>query len=190
MNQQELFDAHMIGDGSLIYRHKNRDKHPSFSMCNKQEQYLIWLTTQMEIFNERPVWCRSAVDKRTGNLSECYYLIALQRPEFSIEYQRWYSNNGAKNIPLDVNVSKEFLLHWYIDDGSLATHGGIYFAVDSYSRNRIEHLRDKLEVLTGCKIGIHKNGKGFRLYFAKKYREKFFNFIGPCPVVEYEYKWD
>lgn len=188
MINQELFDAHMIGDGSLLYRHKT-DKYPSFTITNKHQNYLRWISEKMEILNNRPIWNRTYLDKRTNKEYSCYHIIALQRLEFFEEYDRWYSNEGKKDIPLDINVSKEFLLHWYLDDGSLGSSGGVYLAVDSYSLPRIENLKDKLQSLIGCRIGIHKNGKGYRLYFSKKYKDTFFDFIGCCPIQEYEYKW-
>jgi hypothetical protein len=188
MKNQDIFDAHMIGDGSLLYRHKD-DKNPSMTITNKHSNYLKWISTELEILSNRPVWNRTYLDKRTKKTYTCFHIIALQCPKFTKEYSRWYTNEGQKDIPLDINVSKEFLLHWYLDDGSLGSSGGVYFAVDSYSLERIINLQNKLEVLTGFKIGIHKNGKGHRLYISKKYSEEFFQFIGACPVKEYEYKW-
>jgi LAGLIDADG DNA endonuclease family len=188
MKNQDIFDAHMIGDGSLLYRHKT-DKNPSFTVTNKHSNYLKWISNFLDVLSDRPVWNRSYYDLRTNKTYICHHIVALQCEEFLNEYKRWYSNNGQKDIPLDINVSKEFLLHWYLDDGSLGSSGGVYFAVDSYSKERIINLQSKLEILTGFKIGIHRNGKGFRLYLSKKYSQAFFEFIGPCPVKEYEYKW-
>lgn len=187
MIQQDLFDAHLIGDGSLLYRTK-ACKFPSFTLTNKHKSYLEWVSSQMDIFKDRPIWKRSYFDTRTNKTYECYHMVALLRKEFLLEYQRAYTN-GVKDIPIDINVSREFLLHWYLDDGSLATMGGIYLAVDSYSLERINILKEKLEQLVNVKFSVHKNGKGHRLYLPKKHRETFLSFIGDCPVNEYLYKW-
>lgn len=187
--QKEIFDAHMIGDGSLLYRHKGRDKHRSFTMTNKHQAYLQWVSTKLDCLNNRPIWSRSYMDKRTKKQYTCFHCIGLQCPDFDLEYVRWYTNESQKDIPLDINIGSDFLLHWFLDDGSLATHGGVYFAVDSYTINSITVFKNRLEVLLGFSIGIHKNGKGYRLYIAKKHSQKFFEFIGSCPVQEYEYKW-
>jgi hypothetical protein len=187
--QKQIFDAHMIGDGSLLYRHKGKNKHRSFTLTNKHKTYLQWVSSKLDCLNNRSIWFRGGMDKRTNKNYNCYHIIGLQCPRFDDEYVRWYTNNGQKDIPPDINVGPEFLLHWFLDDGSLATHGGVYFAVDSYTLESINMLKNRLEKLLGFVIGIHKNGKGFRLYIAKKHSQKFFEFIGTCPVQEYEYKW-
>lgn len=187
--QKQIFDAHMIGDGSLLYRHKGRDKHRSFTLTNKHQAYLKWVSSRLDCLKNRPIWFRGGMDKRTKKEYSCYHIIGLQCSNFDNEYTRWYTNKGQKDIPLDINIGSEFLLHWFLDDGSSATYGGVYFAVDSYTLNSINILKDKLEVLLDFVISIHRNGKGYRLYIAKKHSQKFFEFIGPCPVQEYVYKW-
>ena len=189
MTNIEIFDAHMLGDASLINTNINKNKHYSLSMCSKHKEYLNWLSTQIDLLESRPIWDRKQFDKRTSKTYYSYWMRSLSYDFLTEQRQRWYPN-GTKIVPLDINISNRTLLHWFMDDGSLATTGGIYLATDCFTKIDLNILINNLENNLNLKSSLHSNGKGFRIYFSKKEKKSFFNIIGTCPVSCFSYKWN
>ena len=181
-----MFDGNVLGDGTILNPDRKRKNSYLFTFYNKHKSYLEWLSTRLIILKERPIWNKSYLDSRTNKWYSCYWMRSLSSPFLSAQYQRWYPN-GVKLIPDDINVNSDFLLHFFLDDGSRASNGAYYFALDAQPIDRVEFLRAKIEAYTGFPTSIHRNGKGYRLYIPRRF--DFLGLIGDCPVKEYEYKW-
>lgn len=186
-NQVDLniFDAHVLGDGSILQIGK-KQKYPNFAFYSNHKSYLEWLSERFVILKQRPIWSRSYLDKRTNKQYTGYWMRSLSSRFLDVQYKRWYPK-GVKELPMDINVNAEFLLHFFLDDGSRASNGAFYLAMDAISASGTQLLRSKVESLVNSKVSIHRNGKGFRLYIPK--RSNFLDVIGACPVKEFEYKW-
>lgn len=122
------FDGNLLGDGSLINSNKNKSSHFSFVFNNKHQTYLEWLSERLVLLTGRPIWNRSYFDKRTTKWYYCYWMRSLSSSFLSAQYKRWYPN-GVKIIPDDINVNADFLLHFFLDDGSRASNGAYYLAI-------------------------------------------------------------
>lgn len=181
-----VFDAHVLGDGCIQNVDPSKNKHYLFSFCSKYRTYIEWISSHLIILEGRTIRRKSYFDKRTNKPYESWWVRSLSSQFLTNQYKRWYPN-GIKTIPDDINVNAEFLLHFYLDDGSRASNGAYYFALDSQPTNKVELLRDKIEAYTGFKVSIHRNGNGYRLYIPKRY--DFLGLIGNCPVAEFDYKW-
>ena len=182
------FDGNMLGDGSLLYSCKNKDRYPCYSHSCKYLDYIEWLTQNTELLQNRPIWTRSYFDKRTSKSYTCYWTKSLSSLFLKEQLARWYPD-GTKKIPEDLQMNEEVLLHWYLDDGSLASKGGIYFAADDSSFDEAEEIRSKVENFLNLKVTIHVNDGNPRLYIRSRDTKEFLAIIGDCPVPSYMYKW-
>jgi hypothetical protein len=185
----QQFDGNMLGDGSLIFKTKGVG-NPRYVHNSKYSEYLAWLHQNLAFMQGRPIWKRDYFDKRTEKVYSCYWSASLTFPEFLKQRNRWYrSGESRKQLPKDLKIDKTLLLHWYLDDGSLATKGGVYFAADDFTYKEVDELKGKIENFLGYQLGIHKNEKNFRIYIPKKNASNFFKLIGKCPVNCFSYKW-
>lgn len=189
MTNGDLFDGHLLGDASIVKTNINKDKNYSFVLCSKHEQYLKWCAKQMLILNSRPIWQRVRSDMRTNKIYKSYWIRSLASEELTLQRRRWYPN-GIKTIPSDLTINNNTLLTWFLDDGSLATKGGIYLATDCFTKESLNTVQKILYRNFTLESTLHKNGNGFRIYFTKGETEKFFDKIGECPVDCFSYKWN
>lgn len=96
----------------------------------------------------------------------------------------WYPN-GIKSIPWTLKLNPKVLLWWYLGDGYITKYGAV-LCTDSFSKGDNERLSGLLiregipsHVTPGNQIRI-KGSSGFN---------KLIDYIGPCPVKCYKYKW-
>lgn len=185
--QLARLEGHLLGDGCLFYTHLGKNKMPVFSFTSKYEEYTNWVVSTLEIAKQRPVWEAHVTDKRTGKQSDAWWFRSLSSEFLADMHARWYPA-GRKCIPVDLEVSSELLLRWFLDDGSKATSGGLNLATNCFSLSEVELLCERLNGLS-LNARPHKNDGAYRIYFPARDVKRFQELIGPCPVRCFNYKW-
>src|SRR5262249_16127640 len=80
-----------------------------------------------------------------------------------------------------------FLLHWFLCDGACSINRGsaqMVLCSDSFTTMEVVFLKDLLET-----VGIESRVTGRRLRVRQKSIERFYDYIGACPVQCLVYKW-
>jgi hypothetical protein len=181
--QSRILDGLMIGDGyvpqsqNLFY----------FGQARRNREYVEYVARQLGVPVERVRDRARKPDARTGRIYECSELRTLSNPYFASVRARWYRDR-TKVVPEDLQLSKEFLLHWFLCDGAcsvIRSSAHLLLCTDSFSAEEIEFLKDLLE-----RAGIESRVVvGSRLRVRQKSVEAFFAYVGECPVACLAYKW-
>jgi hypothetical protein len=126
-------------------------------------------------------------DKRTGRIYHCSELRTLSHPSFAAFRARWY-RDGKKVVPRDLDVSKEFLLHWFLCDGACSVNRNsahMMLCTDAFTESDIEYLRGLLQAI-GIESAVMKSR---RLRVHQKSIERFYEYLGESPVECLKHKW-
>jgi LAGLIDADG DNA endonuclease family len=180
--QSQIVDGLLVGDASIP---RGQDLF-YFGQCQASREYVEYVARQLGIPAERVRDRDRKPDRRTGKVYKCSELRSLSHPYFASLRERWY-RDGVKVIPRDLQVSPLFLLHWFLCDGSCSINRGsaqMALCTDSFSPPEVLFLRDLLET-----VGIESRVTGRRLRIRQKSIERFYEYIGDCPVVCLAYKW-
>jgi len=102
----------------------------------------------------------------------------------SIRY-KWYPN-GKKIIPEDVKFTNLMLLHWYLGDGNYNPENGVTLCTDCFDQESIEFARGQFKGM-GFDTLLHKRN---RIIIPNRNVYEFIEYIGDCPVMCYEHKWN
>lgn len=125
-------------------------------------------------------------------------------------YKRWYLD-GKKIVPVDLNLTPETVLHWFMGDGSTQYQRGnrsvsLILSTNSFTEQEVNILADKLSVVVGerARVSTQKSPKKLpdgslrtgpeKTYWritngGAAFIKAFFNYIGECPVPDMAYKW-
>jgi hypothetical protein len=107
-------------------------------------------------------------------------------------YQKWYPE-GIKIVPRDLELTSLTCLLWYIGDGNLNSGKHIILYTNGFTYNDVYFLTQKLNEL-GFESSIqNKKSRENKLpiiYIPRRTVKRFLEYIGPCPVQCYSYKWD
>jgi hypothetical protein len=181
--QSQILDGLLIGDG---YIPRNQDLF-YFGQRSDNREYVEFVARQLGVPVERVKDRTRKPDRRTGKIYSCSELRTLSHPVFAEFRKRWY-RGGKKVVPGDLNVSPEFLLHWFLCDGACSVNRSgaqMMLCTDSFTRPEIEYLKGLLEQI-GIECSLMKTN---RLRVHQKSVERFYDHIGECPVECLKYKW-
>jgi len=181
--QREIFDGLILGDGNIHIR-KGRWKSYKFQLSCKHKEFCEHVIEVLpsELFpNNQPY----EVTRVRGGREYKWYNIASRYDDYIAEqYSRWYPN-GTKCIPSDLVITPTVLKYWYLGDGSYSSRI-VSIRCVSFAKEDIDEI-----VLPQ----LHKMGLPFKYWSSgsiglrKRYRWRFFEIIGGCPVDCYRYKW-
>jgi hypothetical protein len=181
--QRYILDGLMIGDG---YLPPNQNLF-YFGQARRNREYVVHVANHLGIPEERVKDRTRKPDARTGKCYQTSELRTLSDPFFGHQRERWYRGR-TKVVPRDLQVSKEFLLHWFLCDGACSVIRGsahLMLCTDSFAVSEIEFLKGLLE-----QAGIEsKIVGGNRLRVRQKSVIAFYDMIGECPVECLAYKW-
>lgn len=216
-----LLDGLLLGDGNLrcngrmknaIYNH--RSTMQSYSGFNTLP-YLKLIRNKLEklgikftgVGNNKLVCRGISINNttllETGKTYGGYRMQSRSSEMLTPVFNRWYKNQ-IKQIPEDLKLTPEGVMHWYIGDGSLDLNRG-YFGVQSYlqciklatqSFTYDEHLklldlfRDAHFNIDDFKINKRNNGRKYALYIYRGSIPKFFEYAPACPTECYNYKFE
>lgn len=186
-------DGHLLGDGCILVSHSDRStKSLVYQHSSVHREYLEWLVKTFFFLNTSKIWEVNSFDKRTNKKYHRYWTKSKSTPLLIDAKKRWYSESG-KIIPKDLKLTPDSLLRFFLDDGSKATHGGIYLATDDFCEKDIQFLSTTILGQFGIQTSIHKNksksGDSLRLYIPRKETNLFYEIIGECPLDCFRYKW-
>jgi hypothetical protein len=171
-----LGDASIPGDQGLLH----------FSQRSDRREYVEYVAQQLSISLDRVRDRERKPDSRTGHVSRCSELRTLSAPVFHELRARWYPE-GRKVVPRDLRISPECVLNWFLCDGSCSeTRGGaqLVLCTDAFSKTELGFLRDQL-----FEVGIDSRECDRRLRVRQKSIAAFYDYVGPCPVSCFAYKW-
>jgi hypothetical protein len=181
--QSQILDGLLISDGyipagqNLFY----------FSQRKGNREYVDYVASQLGFSVERVRDRARKPDKRTGKVYHCSELRTLSHTVFASLRERWY-RDGRKVVPGDISISREFLLHWFLCDGACSVNRGsahMMFCTDSFTRQEVEYL---IELLSSAGIeGALMRTNRIRIH--QKSIERFYDYVGECPVACLRYKW-
>ena len=184
-NLLEIVNGHLLGDGSIP---EIKRANYIFRLKNKYQDYVKFTVKILEPFYPIIVKWRNKVTKRL------YYDLqtkSLISPEFR---EKWYPNN-IKTIPNDLILTPITCLYWYIDDGCLSGCNNIILSTQSFLEENLEKtVLIQLRNILDCKdesVRIRKDSKKQPIIIIpRRFVKRFLEYIGPCPVECYDYKWD
>jgi len=178
----------MLGDASIP---KRVDDSPSryFTQGCKYKEYLEYISKRLSESNIScsPILSRWLDDARCKNKG--YHESFLQTHSFGTfeEFrERWYPN-GKKIIPRDVVITNDLLLQLYLCDGNYYRH--ILLCTNGFSKEDVLFLKNLIEMELQIVIRLIDGKDGFMLAINKSDCNIFLDYIGPCPVKCYGYKW-
>jgi hypothetical protein len=200
-----VINGSLLGD-AFITKKQGDNWHCSFSKRNIHYDHLLFFAKQ--IFTDHAECRISGPFKSATNLTingePTYFLNTYKHPEITALREIWYPN-GIKIIPRDLTLTKESLLHWFLDDGysyivrkkyknSVYTSVRILFCTQSFTRQDLEWLSKKLQVQFGIvfHLASKKNKRGkiqYLLRVSESQVNDFLDLIGECPIDSLKYKW-
>lgn len=182
---KDILIGHLLGDGSIFKLRANR-VNPVFCITSKHKEYLEWISSTCDFLKDRPIVKRTSNDQRTNKQYVAYHIRSLSKPFLLDMLNEWYPIS-EKIIPRSLYLNPEIVLRWFMDDGCL-TREAVKLSTDCFSVLDVEFLCNLFEQ-EGLNPTIHMSYEAPRIYFSKPETKKFFDYIGPCPIDVFEYKW-
>jgi len=127
------------------------------------------------------------------NKQDIFYVNSSSVPELN-EVRRMFYRNGSKVFPKSLWFTPLIVKYWYITDGSLRKERYPEISCN-WILGEEQRVKNKMEsCIPGLEVSIRgpytrSNGdKDIALNFRGS-ENKFFEYVGECPVGKYEYKW-
>lgn len=196
---KSVIDGCLLGDAWLFrYNPSSSISLPYFTKKNKFYDHVCYDISQLYPESDITSFIHTSDNKCNGTIVKYYELRTPVHSELMEFYTRWYED-GTRQPPSDLKIDPTVLLHWFMDDGS------------SYHRRRESKIKqivitlscegfklDKIHMLCGIlcrdsklpfKVSPCNSGCRYRITLSQGYSKRFFEYIGPCPVKSFEYKW-
>jgi len=181
--RSDILDGLLLGDAYI----PRNQKLLYFAQSQKNREYVVFVARQLGVAPERVLDRTRQPDKRTGKAYVCSELRTLSDPLFARLRERWY-RDGKKVVPEDLKVSPECVLHWFLCDGACSVLRGraqMMLCTDGFRPDEVERLRSLL-----ASVDVESSQTaGPRIRVHQKSIERFYEYIGDCPVTCLAYKW-
>lgn len=180
----EIFDGLMLSDGGLTKPYKNA----LYNHSCKHIEYLYYLKNLMAQSN---IYCSEKTPytythKKNGAV---YHVLISRRFEYlTQQYYRWYPNR-IKTVPKDLVITPNVMRHWYYGDGHLGSSHGKRNHIVLYTNGFTDNDREILQIKLQEKGWISSVMSEGRLYIGKTYFESVLEYIDPCTVSCFQYKY-
>lgn len=201
----EFLNGTLLGDGYL----ESRKWSASIQQTSKYKSYLEWFSRELTRYGiEQAGNIRRGPERfrnrKTGKWHSCdwYFYNSKSYVELKALHTKWYIKNPQPNnkpihikvIPLDLKLTPLAYRQWYIGDGTLNRNWkyialytqGFLKGDETFGRHDIDSLASKLLTI-GINSARHKDGA---IQISVKSTKVFLEYIGPCPVECYKYKWE
>jgi len=185
-----FLEGELLGDGCLVPTprgHSVRYVHSS-----KFRDYIRWLADTLASFGIAP---SGQIRQRSRHNHAWYDFQTRSYRELRPLYDRWYPD-GRKHIPDDLVITPLLLRQFFLGDGSCCRHGNgyqVYLYCNCYPWEEVAQLAEKIARAIAVKtdsIYVQSSPYGPRIYFGQAVVvQRFFDYIGPCPISCYQYKW-
>ena len=183
---RSLLDGLLLGDGYLTNYSKTPLGRPRFGYNCKEKDFSIWVRAQL---GKSVPFSPNLQSKPNGYSTGVTYQVDSLRSDFLIPFwDRWYPEK-KKILPRDLQLTPLAASMWYIGDGGFDSCNGylrqIAFAAHSFTLAERQRLVIQLKSLG---FRSRTDGKG-KIFLSKKSIPAFLEWIGPCPISCYQYKW-
>lgn len=184
----EWLNGELLGDGGLQSQSSYSAK---FHYSSKYIEYCNYISNTLNSFGIKQ---SGKIRKEYHKKMNCYTYkySSLSYVELLSLYRKWYSN-GKRIVSKDLELAPNTLRQWYIGDGFLKNRmrkqgrPHIVLYTDGFSISDVQWLIKKLIDL-GFKVTrwLSRNVICISVHST----ERFFDYIGNCPVSCYQYKFD
>lgn len=194
----EFLCGDLLGDGHI--EHGNRHS-AAFTQGSKHRKHLLWLSKELKKYGIGQIGkiYKNKTQLPGYNKEYTYYVYCSRHyAELKNLWKKWYRpatkeerEKGItfpKVVPKDLKLTPLMCRQWYIDDGHLATNkrsNYIYICAKDFSSVEIDFLAGLLSNLRF----LTRACKDKYIWISTKSTPDFLNYIGPCPVKCFEYKW-
>jgi len=185
---RSFIDGLLLGDASIPQR-KDGITPRSLTQACKNKEYLEYIKKRLENYGVlcSPILSRWVKDERCKNKGYPQSFLQTRRYKtFEIFRERFYPSE-IKIVPSDLIITKDLLLQLYLCDGNFYRH--ITLCLNAFNLEDISFLKSLIERELGIILILRKQKNQFMIAIKKSDTKKFLDYIGPCPVKCYEYKW-
>ena len=182
IRQLEVLNGEMLGDGCISLRKRYKNAYLEWHL--KRMGHVQLLCDEFE--NLEPSF-HSRYDDEDG-----WKLWTKCNPDLTNQHNRWYPN-GVKIVPKDLELTPLVCYHWYIGDGYFGKSNNIDLYSLGFSKEENIFL---IKLLSGLGINAvlretnkYPSGTKYFIALGKFEAKKFLEYIGPCTVEDYNYKW-
>lgn len=182
----DLLEGELLGDGFIgMYSSCSA----RYAHSSKHEEYLIWLSKTFAGLGLEQV---GKINKRWHKKSKTfgYHYTTRYYPELVPLRQRFYPE-GEKIVPKDLILTPIMARQWYIGDGRLSVSAErcsqISFSTCAFDKASIDYLLKELRD-KGFKVSHWPSSN--KIGMSVKSIMDFLDWIGPCPIDCYQYKWE
>ena len=182
----EFISGELLGDMFLT----NRSSLASaIEYSSKFKEYILFLRDTLRGFGIEDT-------DKIKEYQDCRYGTSVHRyssrsyPEL-LKMRKWFYPNGKKVIPSGIKLTPTVIRQWYIGDGTLARSPRPYYkpymkiAACAFPINNVAKAVKAINNL-GIRARHHTRNI---IYISPKSAQDFLDYIGPCPVDCYKYKW-
>lgn len=201
-----VINGSLLGD-SFITKQLTKNGNCGLSKKNINYDHLLYFSSKILKFSpeKRISGPIEPPTNLTVNGKPYYFLNTFKHLELTELRKKWYPYD-IKIIPRDILLTKESLLHWFLDDGfsyrfkdkyknKEYSYVRIFLCTNGFSKSDLEWICDKLKtefklIFTLSKKGLRKDGsQSYQLKLSQSQTNYFFDLIGECPVDSMKYKW-
>lgn len=186
--EQQILNGCLLGDGHLT---KTSCKSSRFVYKSNQFDHVNYIYNQFKEYAVKrhkygPVHYET-FSPQTKKVYSGYQFDTQHNIIFYEWRQKWYPES-KKIVPRDLELTPLTCLLWYIGDGSLSNNY-ITLYTNGFSNEDVDFLIKKLYNLS------FQPYKGYShllpiIIIPRRQVKNFLNYIGECPVISYDYKWD
>lgn len=193
----EFLYGNLLGDGHLCTLSE-------FSACliygSKYKSYLEWSSAQLVVYGIGQAGKINKHEQKLPRYSKTYVSFHYDSKSY-IElkglHSRWYRSateeeraegrKFIKIVPFDLELTALICRQWYIGDGNLDRRWRVItMATGGFEEVEVNHLVGML-----CELKFRaKRQKDNTIRISQRSASDFLNYIGPCPIKCYEYKWN
>jgi len=178
-NEVQALTGEILGDGCIHL--PSGCVTPIYIQTAKYREFLEFVQAEMpHLMDGRPI-----TPTKKG-IYRGYRIESWANPVLHEWRTNWYPF-GRKELPADVQLSPRTCLHWYLGDGSRHLRTGVLrLFAHAFSRERVEAVL--LPQLKAFHASIAPSERP-TVKIPRRFAADFFDYIGPCPVAPYQYKW-
>jgi hypothetical protein len=186
--QYDFFDGLIVSDGSIYASNSDgRNRNAAISCGFKYKEFADYINAYLCLNGNVHKKIHKSDRYKSGQCVQ-YGLMSPNNVLFTKERNRWYPN-GTKIIPNDFRFSPVSMNIMYLCDGYLIKNSKSYRSVrictQSFDNDNINIIISNL-----YDVGIDAHITPDNLIMMNtKNSIRFIEYIGPCPVECYKYKW-
>lgn len=174
---KEILFGSVLGDGKLEIPFRGKNARFGFTQAKYQKDYFLFLFYLLSPISTGKYREYSYIDKRTKKIYESLNFWSKTSSIFTELYNLFYFNK-LKKVPDDLSLLTPLALaHWFMQDGSKGTSGGLYISTESFTLADIQRLTVYLKDTYNLSCSIHKNQGKYRIYILVKSVETMKNLI-------------